>query len=193
MIEWQALSEQAKRAPLTDRICNPEKPGFEESMRFISGRDVREAGPTVKDVRDKSKFASNVETPIERDHAQLHRHLALAPNHSECYASCCMRRGEVTDRTGASAAEAYEFAALLDKTRRPGECIKRLGLAAHPSLAEMINDDSELSQNLPHHLANRVICHSDLQSMFLDLPQMTLGDDAPPTWCAKAWCWPCCG
>ena len=127
--------------------------------------------PMVEDFRDKSRHATNVETQIERGHAQLHRWVASAPHHSECFASVSMRREDVITGVESSDASAWAFAEELDTVRSPAKCIEKLGLSAHPSLQDLVDEDG-LSENLPHYLANRIIYHSDLRIIFMDLPDL---------------------
>ena len=180
LIEYENIPLEEQQLPLTDEVCNPAGPTFGEAIDFIQGGDFALV-PRLRVVRNKGKFASNVETAIERDHAFLHRQIILAPHHSEAFASLGIRRPNLVSAVDESRAAAIRFSELLDSNRSAASCIEALGLAAHPSLRDFVNDRGELDKNLPQHVACRVVYHADLQSMFLDLPDLCAGNGPPPT------------
>ena len=136
--------------------------------------------PELLLLRAKARFASNIEIGIERDHAQLHRHILLASHHTEAYASLAMRKGEILDSFDENPERARTFAGILSDVRSPGTCLSALGLAAHP----VVSDSSSVSRDgklvVPQHIACRVIYRGDLQTQFSTLPHMWGPGPLPP-------------
>ena len=90
-----------------------------------------------------------------------------------------MRRPAIIGTIDASHEAANAFAHMLRETRSPNACINKLGLPAHSALHEFIRD-GVLSPALPQHMACRVIYHSDLKTLYQDLPVLCPSDDDTP-------------
>ena len=138
------------------------------------------AHPDLLEVRHKAMLASSSEIGIERDHAQMHRNLLLASNHSEAYASLSMRKGEIVDHMETGTCAARQLANILDSVSTPQKALAELDLLAHPSLAHLQDDnDGHLPASVPQHLACRAIYRGDLTTQFGELPNM-FGDRPQP-------------
>jgi len=153
-------------------------PGRDQLFEYLHGRDYREL-PIIAQHRFKSKFASNIETDIERCHAQLHGQIALAPHHSEAFQSVAARKKEPLEYMQQSETAALRLSKFFGKIGNAKGAVEVLGLQAHPAFAEYVSEDFTLSEYLPHKLAVRVIYRGDVATQFQHLPALVAGDGPP--------------
>ena len=122
--------------------------------------------PYWRDLHARAKFVSNVETGVERLHAQLHRNIAIAPRHNEAYQSVSMRRQEIcraVDEPNSGAV--LELADYHSQANSALEVVESLGLQCHPCFAEHL-EAGRVKQRVPHSLVTRVVYRGDLETQF---------------------------
>ena len=141
-------------------------------LDFLQGQNIEEF-PELLLMRQQARFASNIEVGIERRHAQLHRHIRLATNHSAAFASVGMRKDEIIQLLEEKPGDVTQMALLIDRAGSAKDSVEALDLQFHPSInAWRVN--GRLTQTcLPHNAAVNAIYRCDAQTIFSDLPSVS--------------------
>ena len=145
--------------------------------------------PVESWVRWAAANAPIMETSVERHHAELSAGTRAAPNTTTAYDSVHgLRKSEIVEIFNDTPEAIAELAETFEKEARgPQQCIQTLGLTAHPELLEYVNENGQLSNELPHHAACNIIYRWDKYSQlrrlhFAKPPPWTPppGPEAPP-------------
>ena len=142
-IDAEFVTAQIEASDSTHPAWNTEwGPGFAEVLQFLHGADTSaDLLPILHELRIKTECSSNVETQIERDHAELHQFVQMAHHVSEAYASIAMRRHEIVRWLERSPESAFRFSHVMSGVRDPRACVTKLGLLAHLSIREWVDED----------------------------------------------------
>jgi hypothetical protein len=163
--------------PWTEQLLHPASPLRDMCELLIAGDTTFDECDDLAKHRARAQFLPTLEVSIERKHAQLHHGIRLSPRHGGAFASMMLRKGELIRGLDENAEELHtELAALLRAYSSPRSCIIALGLQSHPVFApHRIN--GELSRDLPHTLAVKVVYRCDVETQFMELPDVHPPDE----------------
>ncbi len=129
------------------------------------------------------RFAYSTDRPAEAQHAKVHKAGALAPTHTEQYASFNLRSREMEQKITETPGIVLQLGWCLEQASNPRRCTQLLGLRGHPSLDQAYQaafllqpHDATIARYHRNTMHAKVIYHADTFSLYADtVPELEFG------------------
>ncbi|CAJ1388602.1 unnamed protein product [Effrenium voratum] len=141
----------------------------EEAEQCIAGRPLCELG-NLAVFLGKLFFCPISERPVEGEHAQIHKRILLARNHSVQYVSLSRRIKEIQRGISKDPDLLCKLASFAESAHSPGLALKAVGLQHHPATASI--------QSYKDPLHAKIIYHADPATLYR--PEPGWGNLPPP-------------
>ncbi|CAE7354391.1 unnamed protein product [Symbiodinium sp. CCMP2592] len=143
----------------------------EQVLQFLDDEADLDALPLLAKFLGRLYFCPVAERAVEGDHAQVHKKIALARNHTAAYVSLARRMRSIRDAIAADPNMLDTLAGYHDQVHSGPRALQALGLAHHPSAAYIkhYRDPMQL----------KIIYHCDPATMFQ--PALKIVSPDPPT------------
>ena len=179
---WESAHIEVRRLPLVHKVCSPGSMGRVELEEFLAGVPLDDL-PFLSGVVARCYFTPVVERSVERLHAIAKRHIGKAVFSSPVHMHFQSVVRCVSDMVEADPRRLHRLSACCGPMRNPSMVIENMGLAEHPVIREILDQQGGMKTELSRtHRRNviDVLYHCDPVTLFRQMPLVQPQPPPPP-------------